>query len=146
MGDYLEIDGRETNCKSYSGILIDAIRELDKRAQEKPYIKEIQKYFIAEEYMEDGTGIGDYRIHRKGMALLVQYLNELKYDKIELQRMAKEKWKYPLTHCTEEEYDEKLKKFTEDIKRSVEWCETYAIRILVDMVINKRKHVDAEWV
>ena len=146
MGSYLEIDGRETNSKHYSGILIDAIRELDKRAQSKPYIKEIQKYFVAEEYKEDGTGIGDWKIHRKGIACLVQYLNDLKYDEEKLVEMAKEEYKYQLHLCTEEKYDCELEAFVKYTTEAVEWCESYAIRILVDMVLNKRKRVKAIWV
>ena len=146
MGSYLEIDGKETNCKAYSRILIDAIRELDKRAQAKPYIKEIQKYFIAEEYKEDGTGIGNYSIRRKGMALLVIYLNELIYDKEEIVEIAKTEHEYALQHCEKEEYDELLNEFIEMTESEILWCTRYASDILAEMVLQKRKRVEAKWV
>lgn len=146
MGSYLEIDNRETNSKSTSGVLIGAIRELDKRIQSKPYMKEMQLYFVAEEYHADGTGIGDWKIHRKGMALLVMHLDELKDDRDTLSVMAKEKYKYALEHCNPEEYDNTLERLTDDVKKTVEWCESYAIKILVDMVLHERTHVDAVWV
>ena len=146
MGSYLELDNRETNSKSISKVLIDAIRELDKRIQSKPYMKEMQLYFIAEEYREDGTGVGDWKIHRKGMALLVTYLDELKDDRIILSRMAKERHEYTLEHCRSEEYNNTLERLTNDVKETVEWCESYAIKILVDMVLHERTHVDAVWI
>ena len=84
MGSYLEINNRETNSKALSGILIDAIRDIDSEIMnnENSTDKE-RKYFIPEYYKKtenEEFGCGDWTINKKGMALLVSYLKNMCED------------------------------------------------------------------
>ena len=81
MGSYLKINNRETNSKTLSGIIIDAIRDIDSQIMNNENSTEKErKYFIPEYYKKTETeefGCGDWTINKKGMALLVQYLKNM---------------------------------------------------------------------
>lgn len=151
MGSYLEINNRETNSKTLSGILIDAIRNIDSQimSNENSTDKE-KKYFIPEYYKKTETeefGCGDWTINKKGMALLVLYLKNMYEDDNVARSIGIEEHRYFLECLVkEDEIEEKIAEFTENTKKNILWCFVYAIDVLTDMLLYGIKRVDARWV
>lgn len=151
MGSYLEINNRETNSKTLSGILIDAIRDIDSQIMnnENSTDKE-KKYFIPEYYKKtenEEFGCGDWTINKKGMALLVMYLKNMYEDNDVARSIGIENHEYFLEHLVkEDEREEKIAEFAEDAKKSIQWCFRYATDILTEMILYGIKRVGAHWV
>ena len=151
MGSYLEINNRETNSKALSGILIDAIRDIDSQIMNNENSTEKErKYFIPEYYKKTETGefgCGDWTINKKGMALLVLYLKNMYEDDEASRSLGIENHKYFLENLAkEEEIEEKIEEFSASAKSSIQWCFYYATDILTDMLLYGIKRVDAYWV
>lgn len=151
MGSYLEINNRETNSKTLSGILVDAIRDIDSQIMNNENSTEKErKYFVPEYYKKTGTeefGCGDWTINKKGMALLVLYLKNMYEDDDAARSLGIENHKYFLENLAkEEEMEEKIAQFTEDAKGSIQWCFHYATDILTDMLLYGIKRVNAHWI
>ena len=151
MGSYLKINNRETNSKTLSGILIDAIRDIDSQIMNNENSTEKErKYFIPEYYKKTETeefGCGDWTINKKGMALLVQYLKNMYKDDNIARTIGIEEHEYFLENLVkEDEIEEKIAEFTEDVKEDILWCFDYTIDILTDMLLYGIKRVDARWV
>lgn len=151
MGSYLEINNRETNSKTLSGILIDAIRDIDSQIMnnENSTDKE-KKYFIPEYYKKtekEEFGCGDWTINKKGMALLVMYLKNMCEDNNAARSIGIENHEYYLEHLVNEnEKEEKIAEFAEDAKKSIQWCFRYTTDILIEMILYGIKRVNAYWV
>ena len=151
MGSYLKINNRETNSKALSGILIDAIRDIDSQIMNNENSTEKErKYFIPEYYKKTETeefGCGDWTINKKGMALLVLYLKNMYEDDEASRSLGIENHKYFLENLAkEEEIEEKIEEFSASAKSSIQWCFHYATDILTDMLLYGIKRVDAYWV
>lgn len=152
MGSYLEINNRETNCKAWSEILIGAIRNIDSRIKSNENSTEKEKkYFIPEYYKttdDEGTfGCGDWRINKKGMALVVLYLKEMYEDDENIRKMAIEENKYSLERIENPgELNEIIEKYAKETKEDILWCFNYAVDILTDMLLTGMKRVNAHWV
>ena len=151
MGSYLKINNRETNSKALSGILIDAIRDIDSQIMNNENSTEKErKYFIPEYYKKTETGEfgwGDWTINKKGMALLVLYLKNMYEDDEASRSLGIENHKYFLENLAkEEEIEEKIEEFSASAKSSIQWCFHYATDILTDMLLYGIKRVDAYWV
>lgn len=151
MGSYLEINNRETNSKTLSGILIDAIRDIDSQIMnnENSTDKE-KKYFIPEYYKKtenEEFGCGNWTINKKGMALLVRYLKNMYEDNDVARSIGIENHEYFLEHLVkEDEREEKIAEFAEDEKKNILWCFDYVTDILTEMLLYGIKRVDAHWV
>lgn len=151
MGSYLEINNRETNSKALSGILIDAIRDIDSEIMnnENSTDKE-RKYFIPEYYKKtenEEFGCGDWTINKKGMALLVSYLKNMCEDDKAARSISIEEHEYFLKHLVKEnEREEKIAEFAEEARDDIQWCFYYATDILTEMVLYGIKRVGARWV
>lgn len=151
MGSYLKINNRETNSKTLSGILINAIRDVDSQIMNNENSTEKErKYFIPDYYEKTETGefgFGDWTINKKGMALLILYLKNMYEDDEAARSLGIENHKYFLENLAkEEELEEKIEKFTKDAKKKIRWCFYYASNILAEMVLYEIKRVDAHWV
>ena len=151
MGSYLEINNRETNSKMLSGILIDAIRDIDSQIMnDENSTEKERKYFIPEYYKKTETeefGCGNWTINKKGMALLVLYLKNMYEDDEAPRSLGIENHKYFLENLVkEEEIEEKIEEFSASAKSSIQWCFHYATDILVEMVLYGIKRVDAHWI
>lgn len=152
MGSYLEIDNRETNSKTWSGILIDAIRDIDTAIMQSEYSsKKDKKCFIPDYYKtdEDGKefGCGNWIINKRGMAALVSYLRNKYEDDSVIRALAIENHKYYLENVVkEEDKKEKIIEFTKSAKDDMLWCINYTLDILLDMILTKQKCVYAMWV
>ena len=151
MGSYLKINNRETNSKTLSGILIDAIRDIDSQIMNNENSTEKErKYFIPEYYKKTEIGefgCGDWTINKKGMALLVLYLKNMYEDDEASRSLGIENHKYFLENLAkEEEIEEKIEEFSASAKSSIQWCFHYATDILTDMLLYGIKRVDAYWV
>ena len=151
MGSYLEINNRETNSKTFSGILIDAIRDIDSQIMKNKYSTDKErKYFIPEYYKKtenEEFGCGDWTINKKGMALLIRYLKNM-YENEEVSRsIGIEEHRYFFEHIVkEEELEEKIIEFAEEAKEDIQWCLYYATDILTEMLLHGIKRVSAHWV
>ena len=151
MGSYLKINNRETNSKTLSGILIDAIRDIDSQIMNNENSTEKErKYFIPEYYKKTETeqfGCGDWTINKKGMALLVQYLKNMYKDDNIARTIGIEEHEYFLENLVkEDEIEEKIAEFTKDAKKEIQWCFYYVTDILVEMVLYEIRRVDVHWV
>ena len=151
MGSYLKIDGRETNSKTYSGILIDTIRGFDISLKTQlPRNKEVNNLFTPERYEErDGEmlGRGNWKIKMKGIALMVASLNEMLYDNELLVSLAIENNSYFFENLVkEEEIEEKLKEKVDDARECIEWCIRYTSNILANMILFDKEEVEAIWI
>lgn len=152
MGSYLEINNRETNCKTWSGILINAIREVDLRIKSNENSTEKEKkYFIPEYYKttdDKGTfGCGDWTINKKGMALVVLYLKDMYEDDEIIREIAIEDNKYSLEKIDNpDELKERIEKYEKETKDDILWCFNYAVDVLTDMLLTGMKRVNAHWV
>ena len=151
MGDYLEINYRETNSKTYSKILIDAIRDIhfqimnNKKSTEKERKDCIPDYYKKTETGE--RGFCDWKINRKGMALLVLYLKNMYEDDEAARSLGIENHKYFIENLAkEEELEEKIETYTKEAKQEIQWCFNYVSDILAEMVLYRIKRVDAHWV
>ncbi len=152
MGDYLEINNRETNSKIRSGILIDAIREVDSRIKlNKNSTEKEKKYFIPEYYKttdKQGTfGCGNWTINKKGIALVVLYLKDIYEDDEVVCKMAIQNNEYSLEEIENpDELRENVDKYIEETKDDILWCFNYAVDVLTDMLLTGIKRVNAHWV
>ena len=151
MGDYLEINYRETNSKTYSKILIDAIRDIDFRIMNnKNSTEKERKYFILDYYEKTETGelgFGDWKINKKGMALLVLYLKNMYENDDAARSLGMENHKYFIENLAkEEELEEKIEAYTKEAKQEIQWCFNYVSNILAEMVLYRIKRVDAHWI
>lgn len=148
MGSYLEIDGRATNSKTYTNILIEAIRDIDSRLYNEEFLKKNGKPLLQPEYYSDeDIGCGDWIIRKKGMALLVKYLKERVDDEEYCERKAFTNHEYFLSSLeSEEEKKSYLENFAEDFSKDIKWCYDYTVDILANMVWTKQKSVIAHWV
>ena len=151
MGSYLKINNKETNSKTLSGILIDAIRDIDSQIMNNENSTEKErKYFIPEYYKKTETeefGCGDWTINKKGMALLVLYLKNMYEDDETARSLGIESHKYFLENLVKkEEIEENIEELTKDAKKEIQWCFYYVTDILVEMVLYGIKRVDAHWV
>ena len=151
MGSYLKINNRETNSKTLSGILIDAIRDIDSQIMNNENSTEKErKYFIPEYYKKTETeefGCGDWTINKKGMALLVLYLKNMYEDDDAARSLGIENHKYFIENLAkEEELEDKIEAYTKEAKQEIQWCFNYISDILAEMVLHRIKRVDAHWV
>lgn len=152
MGNYLEINEQETNSKLYSNILISAIRDIDSKIMKNAESTKKEKaYFVPDYYKQDtdGTkyGCGDWTISRKGMAYLVSYLKDMCEDIEAARFLALEENDCMLEMITDEtEKEKKVTELTQEAKEDIQWCYNYAVEVLIDMVIDKIKRVEAHWV
>lgn len=151
MGSYLEIDGRETNSKTYSGILIDTIRGLDVSLKTQlPRNKEVNNLFTPEKYEEingEMLGYSNWTIKMKGIALMVASLNEMLYEEELLVSLAIENNSYFFENLVkEEEREEKLKEKVAEARECIEWCIRYTSNILANMILFDKEEVEAIWV
>lgn len=151
MGSYLKINNRETNSKTFSKILIDAIVNIDYQIMNnKNSTNKERKYFVPEYYKkikDKEVGCGNWVINKKGMALLVQHLKNMYEDDEIIRLWCIEEHKYFLEHLVkEDEKEERIAKFTENAKEEIQWCFNYATDILTEMLLYGIKRVDAHWV
>lgn len=149
MGSYLKIHGRETNSKTMSSILISAIRHIDSRIKSDVMSsKEERRYFVPDEYLpnEEHYGTGDWVIHRKGIALLLQYLISASRDTDYIDELVLTQHKYALIRATNEERNKLVEEFTNTESFVLNQTILYVAEILSEMVVNKVKHVNACWI
>lgn len=148
MGSYLEINGKETNSKSLSKVLINVIRELDSKIKSDYRSSEKQrKWFMAEKYEEGYIGYGDYVINKKGMALLAFRLDAMKNNDELLEEMGVKEHEYYINNLMkDDEVADVIKKYTEEVREEVKWCYNYVTNILIEMELNGIKKVDVCWV
>ena len=116
MGSYLEINKRETNSKTLSGILIDSIRIIDSQIMNDDNSTDKERrYFVPDYYRktENGEiGCGDWSISKKGMALLVQYLKNMYEDDEVARSIGIENHEYYLEKlANDDEREDKIAEF-----------------------------------
>jgi len=149
MGSYLQIDGHEINTKTTSGILIDAIRQLDNLIMSNfNSTKKERRYFSPENYAEIAgviSGCGDWRIHRKGIARLVEYFDLLRDNPSHIRELAENEY-YTFYKNGSVDPETKINEIHKQMEQTVNWCFNYLANILAEMVIEGKKYVDAEWV
>ena len=81
------------------------------------------------------------------MALLVLYLKNMYEDDKAARSLGIENHKYFIENLAkEEELEEKIKEYTEDARKEIQWCFNYVSDILAEMVLYRIKRVDAHWV
>lgn len=151
MGSYLEINNRETNSKALSGILINAIRDIDSQIMNNEHSTDKErKYFIPEYYEmieHEEFGCGDWIINKKGMVLLVQYLKNMYKDDYIARSIGIKNHEHYLEHIVKEDKrEEKIAEFTEDAKNDILRCFDYVTDILTEMLLYGMKRVGAHWV
>ena len=83
-----------------------------------------RKYFIPDYYEKTETGelgFGDWKINKKGMALLVLYLKNMYEDDEASRSLGIENHKYFLENLAkEEEIEEKIEEFSASAKSSIQ--------------------------
>ena len=126
MGSYFEIDNEYQSSKQKSGILINAIKELEYNPQFKEY-----GWFIP---MKDGN----WKITRNGIAVLL-YHYAIEENKEDLED------KIEREHLSEDEIKKKIKEYEEDIDEDIQWIIVYLSRILCNMTLDKRRIVYGRW-
>lgn len=154
MGSYLEINNRETNSTTWSKILIEVIRDIDSGIKKNTNSTEKEKkYFIPRYYKVTDAktkkllGCGDWKINKKGMALVVSYLKNMYEDEEIARRMAIEEYKCNLEELdSEDELNKKIEQYTQKVKEDILWCYNYAVDVLTDMVLTGMKRVKVHWV
>lgn len=138
MGSYLIMNGEELNSKSLSGIVIDAIRDLDDQIMSTEHsTKKDKKLFVPEYYKKDikKLGCGNWKIHRRGVALLCSYLKQLKSNDTLL-----------LAFAIENDWVESAEtNVPQDFKDDVERCLYFVSGVLADLVIEGKKKTKVTW-
>lgn len=149
MGSYLQIDGQETNSKTKSGLLIDTIRMIDNSIMSNFNSTEKERrYFLPEEYVQiDGVtcGAGSWKIHRKGIARLVEYFDLLRDNPSYIRELAETEY-HKFYKDSSAASETRISEIHQDIDQTAHWCFTYLANILAVMVIEGKKYVDAEWI
>lgn len=148
MGYYLEMNHRETNSKTYSTILVEAIRYLDSVIMncEQSTRKE-RKYFVPEYYNKDNIGCGDWIIRKKGIIMLVTYLRHMLEDDSLVREIGVSENEDYISNLTDKkEKEEVIEKFTKEAKEDILWCLLYVIDVLTDMCTYRLKKIKAHWV
>lgn len=153
--EILCIDNEDLNCKRYSYILIDAIRSVDWYIRnDEDATKEEMKYFIPEYYKKDENGniefgCGDWKIKRKGIATLIEYLNNLLENDEQLEKYTVDSVdnKYFFSHLNEynKTMDDAVKEKVAEMRDDIQYCIRYLSWILADMVLDGRKNTKACW-
>lgn len=149
MGSYLQIDGQETNSKTKSRLLINAISLIDNSIMSNFNSTEKERrYFLPEEYVRvDGVtyGSGSWKIHRKGIARLVEHFDVLLDNSSYIRELAENEY-YKFYKDGSVDFETRISEIHQDIEQTAKWCFTYLANILAVMVIEGKKYVDAEWI
>lgn len=149
MESYLQIYGQETNSKTMSGMLIDAMRLIDNLIMSDfSSTEKERRYFLPEEYIQiDGVtcGSGSWRIHRKGIALLVEHFDSLRRNPHYIRKVADDEYNRFYSNGSVD-YETRIEEIYKSVQSTTDSCFSYLAKILSVMVIEGKKYVDAEWV
>lgn len=148
MGWYLNIDYHETNSKHLSRILIETIKELDSEIRNnKKLTAEQKEVFVAEPNSYDRT-LTDYRITKKGIALVANRLRDLESNYEKLRESAMREYDYAIKHNfdNEDELEEAIERWTREERKSVDYLIGFVAIALIDMVLYNQETIMAHWV
>lgn len=117
----MTINNRPVNGKTESGILIDAIRDMDSKIMKNANCTEKEKKFFVPDYYKktegEEFGCGNWLIKKKGMALLAKHLKKM---------------------CMNED-------LTEEDKEDTLWCFYFIVDILADMELKGIKKIEVRF-
>lgn len=147
MGYYFELDGRETNSKTYSKILVDTIREIDSRLREYENIID-EGLFVPDYRNEDGVGCGEWLIKRRGIAILAGNLKSKSEDEEYIKQLVLEDNSYYFENLfkSDENKERTVESFVKMAVREVIFCANYVMNLLIDMELHNQDFVLGQWV
>lgn len=147
MGSYFELDGRETNSKTYSKILVDTIREIDSRLREYENIID-ERLFVPDYRNEDGVGCGEWLIKRRGIAILAGNLKGKSEDEGYIKQLVLEDNSYYFENIFESDKNKErtVESFVKMAVREVIFCANYVMNLLIDMELHNQDFVLGQWV
>ena len=153
MGSYIKIGIEEINSKTNCKIIIDCVRSVDSRLKSKEcHLKKSKKLSKAEYYKTDKDGepfgCGDWKLHRKAVALIMNDLQLLINDEYYLKSFITEEYEYHIEKCckTEEDIVNFIKQKVPDVQDDIERCFNTMYRILFHMVLQGKKWIKLKWV
>ena len=153
MGSYLKVGHIEINSKSYCGIIIDCLRAVDTGLKNGGYhLKNSENLTIPEYYEtdEDGDkfGCGNWKLHRKAVALVVNYLKLLINDEDYLKSLIQEKYAYSIekTCKTEDDVASYIESEMPQARDTIQRCFDHMYSVWFYMTLHGKKWIKLKWI